>query len=266
MKKITLLFILFLLISVSKAQYRFELYGGIHYGTFGNKSFTGFKDSYNAYYSSRGIIKELNTFKTGQGYQFGGVVNLSPELGFSYSVFNYTGKAVAQFDIGKRHFEQKVKAPILLGFHIGGSKLSFVTKLGIANTAITSYYEYEDGTLSYGKDKTLNGIYISWGFMTEFYFEYRVFQIEKLHTLFVVGGGFSKQYKFGFAQDWNDPRRFDLAGPYPDGLPLDFEQYQNDVANFEIYKGEYTQAMMNSFNVYVQLRIGLGGSLKEEKE
>jgi hypothetical protein len=81
-----------------------------------------------------------------------------------------------------------------------------------------------------------------------------------------VGGGFSKQYKFGFAQDWNDPRRFDLAGPYPDGLPLDFEQYQSDVANFEIYKGEYTQAMMNSINVYVQLRIGLGGSLKEEKE
>lgn len=266
MKKIISLFILFQFMFAANAQYMVELYGGLHYGTFSNKSFTEFKNSYNAYYSTRGIVKELNTFKTGQGYQFGAIVNISPELGFSYSIFNYTGKSFAQFDIGKRHFDQKVIAPILIGFHIGGSKISFVTKLGIANTAITSYYEYEDGTISYGKDKTLNGIYKSWGFMTEFYFEYRVLQIDKLRTVLMVGGGFSKQYKFGFAQDWNDPRRFDIADDYPDGLPLDYEQYQNDVANFEIYKGEYTKAMMNSFNAYVQLRIGLGGSLKEEKE
>jgi hypothetical protein len=255
MNRKLIIILLVLFCNSAKAQI-FTAYAGYNFGTFKNKSFNTFADSYNAYFAGQ-QTKELSKFSTGSGYNFGFGLFITKNFGFSMNILRYTGHASSELETGKRHFKNRIKSA-MFGFPVRFSRLTIHPKLGIANSDILAYFEYKDGTISRGGDKLINGMYMAFGFSGEIAVEINILKLKYL-SLDICGavGGVTGS---GEGTEWSWGRKFTvLTAMYADGLPLDFAAWSESANNMSFdYNGKYVENNAKYINAFINLRFALG--------
>jgi len=261
MKKIVSLFILSLFaIGLQAQESNLEAFGGALIGSTNIGSFKDFAKSYNEYIGSS-VEKELPGLGFGVGYQYGLIYKIDRDvnLGFSLSYLTLYSRAAADLDDGsKRIFRHKYYTPLNGGVFFRSNYLELHLRLGFSQAELESVSEYPDGFQSYGKERTLNGVYKTFGLFAGADASFRVPITKKLSVR--AGGAF-----YGVSgSDYNDPnwyRDVDLNGIYTDYLPVAYGEYmelaaQNnltlyDTENVVKLKGIYYYAFINlSYIIY----------------
>ncbi|HEY6162988.1 MAG TPA: hypothetical protein VI112_17285 [Bacteroidia bacterium] len=229
----------------------FVLYGGPLYGNYSNKYFNQFAESYNNYNAGSGVKTPLKPWGSALGYDIGAAFYLVKGVGFSLGFLGYSAHSVAEFnDGGKRHFKNSVFSPFIFGIPIHFWRISIHPKMGLANCVIDSYYEYPDGTISYGKDKLLNGVYKTFDFCGEITFSVDVITLEHL-KLEVGVSAFGMPGKVETYDDGDWGRNLDING-YPEGLPLDYGAWNSDPFSYDVTA--YVHPRSKIYYAFVNLR------------
>ena len=256
MKKLILL--LFFVPLFCKAQ--LIIYGGPLYGFYGNKSFNQFATSYNTYLTTNnvGISKELKPFNTARGYNFGVGAFITEGLGFSFGFVHFASSTKAEFTDGSsRHFTNTINTPLTFGMMFKGGPVTFHPKFGFAKALIESYYEYPDGTISYGKDKILNGVFTTWDFFGELNLS-----IDLISTDFLLvdigASAYGMPSKRNTYTDWNWGKSLNYTGTYPTGLPIDYVEWSNaGLGNYDVEK--YVHPKSHFYYVFANVKLFIGG-------
>lgn len=132
--------------------------------------------------------------------------------------------------------------------------------LAVGTDKIATYYEYADGTTSFGSDKILNGVY------------------QGTHFNFVAGGQVSygigdglmvyvnAEYIFGCLPgigspltDWHYGKSLDLQQPLT-GIPTDYESFLDTQGDFDYPVDAYVHGDFNGIRLEVGLRFQFGDS------
>lgn len=250
--------------SVGRTQ-MLDVYGGFNFGTFRNKSFNTFVDSYNSYNSSFGTVeKELKPFHTCRGLNFDVAVYPFNDMGigFSYNIMRLRAHTSAELSTGTRHVEQLVRCPLNFGFPIKLGPIVIHPKMGVTNSDFLVYYEYKDGSMSYGGEKLLNGKYSGFGFIGELSLEIDVAPLD-WPVAISVGGSWTGCKAISENTEWNWARSF-TPTYYPSGLPLDYAQWQTTTAaiNYTDYDAGYANGNFMSFYLFINLKLRLGNDFE----
>lgn len=242
------------------AQIAFEFYGGPSFGTFKSKSFNTFASSYNTANTSSGLTKEMKPLRFGSGYQFGAAIWLRGEVGLSTDVHHVSARTSAEFADGtKRLIHYYETVPVDFGVVFGKiDHFKFRLHAGLANEGIESGTEYPDGTVSYGKDRALNGVMRAFGFYggLDFSAKIRLTDFAALELGLSFDGVAGKNELFN---DWNWGKSLDLSMP-PTGLPLDVNAFFADRAagTIDYPIDGYVNASNHMFQVFANLNFTIG--------
>ena len=248
MKKIIFALLLFPSLCFSQG---FVLYGGPLYGNYSNKYFNQFVDSYNNYSSGSGLTRSLSPWGSAIGYDVGASFYLIKNLGFSFGFTGFSATSVAEFNDGsKRHFKNSVFSPLIFGIPMRIWRFNIHPKMGFAKCLLESYYEYPDGTISYGKDKLLNGVYTTFDFCGEITLSFDILDLDHLKLEAGVSA-FGMPGKVETYQDWDWGRSLDVNG-YPDGLPLDYAAWNSDPFSYDVTA--YVHPRAKFYYAFVNLR------------
>lgn len=255
------LFLVVVLLQNAQAQFGFEL--GFRTGIDHSPSFKKFSQSYNSVNKS-GMKKELNNFGIPVGWGLG--VDYTINGFFSSVRFNNINSwTQAKYDSGaKRHFKHtQFLYSVLGGFGVAEEEFNFNASIGLAfgSDRIESYYEYSDGSKSYGREKTFNGVF------SGSHYSY-VGAVTLGKTFEEIGVYIRAEYLFGFfagikshltEHHWN--KKLEILTDFPSGLPTDIEKW-NQMEYIEDYPEEETVAA--DFKG-LRLEIGLRFQLKNDR-
>jgi hypothetical protein len=247
--------------NLSFAQSKLDIYGGANFGTFRNKSFNTFAESYNTYLNAIGteLIKELKPFGTCRGYNAGiAIYPLPVGIGFSYNINHFRSHSFAELSSGKRHVEQIVNSPFNFGFPIKAGPIVFHPKFGVTRSDFKVYMEYSDGNISYGGEKLLNGVYHGFGFIGDFSIEFDLAPEDSPIAL-SFGGSITAGKAIYENSSGNWARTF-TPTYYPDGLPLDYTQWQTTTAtiNYTDYDAGYADGRFLALSFFINVKLKLG--------
>ncbi|MCX6352482.1 MAG: hypothetical protein NTX03_11575 [Bacteroidetes bacterium] len=180
-----------------------HLFGGAGYVYTNNKTFVAFKKVYAAAFDS---IKAQDWHTTTAPYYF--------NIGFSMGITHFIGLSIEYYQTfhketfslnmpeGKefRHIETSYTTPFNFALWIASKKNDNLVNIrfGLVNAALRTYFEYPDGTISYGKEKILNGVYTANGLFAGIDYNIKLYQY-KTHAMFLVAGinGYSTLGPFG---------------------------------------------------------------------
>lgn len=230
----------------------FNIYGGALGGFVRVKDFKQFAESYNAFYGPGGqniLEGELGTFKLGTGYEIGA------SLRFGYLLISYSFVQLeSHVEVGiqggnKRHFTHVLQIPANIGFGYAGRYFYCQFKSGFATPVIECGYEYTDGTISYGRERALNGIYRGTCFSYGLDMEGRL----PIGKFFALRAGVSfMAFSTGNYRDYHSNKSF--MG-YPDQLPIDYGTWQANPAGYD--SNNYVRARGITFFAYGGVSIGI---------
>lgn len=237
-------------------------YGGYNSSFSKHATFDQFRTTYSTY---NGLgSNQLEELK-GWGFHPGGFTIGGHARGkFFGADINYTkvkNRTIAEFANGeKRHFDLK-QSWICTGFEVGPSAERFYFTIeggiGFGRALINCYYEYNDGTLSYGQETLLSGTYSSISISP--YYGVR------------SGIGVTKQLMlvlqathFGSGFDNNRTVMDDIADAgqlsptsYPSGLPLDYGAYVNSSSNYDYGTDNYVKADLKTWKFTVGIEYNI---------
>lgn len=229
------------------SSYGVYFYGGYGFGMTRLGSFKDFADSYNSYYGTSGqdiLDSELKPFRTCSGYMFGGGIRIGP-MCFSMSYVQM--KSVTEVDIkggNKRVFTYGMRIParIGIGFCIPYVIAEFTT--GFGTPYLMAGYQYTDGTISYGRERSLNGIYKTVGFT----FGANVAGKFPIAKIFALTAGFAVDGLWGFGfEDVNWNKIFHYSGSYSQYFPTDIEEWNTNPGSYP----RENAAQANGFSLYI---------------
>lgn len=208
---------------ISHAQLGLE--AGFRIGPVHGKTFSQFADTYSGYWSTllEKPIKGLgmtNGWAAGIDYEISGVYS-------SLRISKVSAHESAKFiSGGQRHFDfSQFLTTFTTGFGMQKEEGSFHVGVGFAlgTDRIETYYEYADGTISYGHDKTLNGIYqgMHFSYLADAGFAYTIFDgIMAYAQLDFLFGNFGKtEWEL---IEWHPDRQLDIFNPGPSGLQTNY--------------------------------------------
>lgn len=192
-------------------------------------SFGEFTDGYNSYYGASGLNildKELKNFGGAYGYRFGMQYHSKMKIGFSVNYEQLVSRTSADITGGgKQHFTHVVRSSSL-GVSTLLNHFRFDFKLGIAAPVIESSYEYADGTISFGREQLLNGIYTGFSFYLGGEFAARFILTPRiaLEGGVAISGNFMGYYE---ESNWRKGEVYvqNYGFVYPNRLPTDFDSY-----------------------------------------
>lgn len=224
----------------------FELFGGAVAGRVNLKSFDAFVTSYNEANRSQ-LDDELDDLGLSTGWQAGVAVHLTDAIGLSFSFMKQNATCSAALDDGTlRHFKHTFYTPLNLGIPITVGVVEIQPRLGFSQAHFRSWTEYEDGTISFGKERLLNGNYRTYGLFGGIDLAVRI-PLGKVFRL-AVGGSFQGVS----GSDYTDPnwaRALDVQTFHPDYLPTDYALWldlaaQNELPSYDVeeavkFKGTY---------------------------
>ena len=220
-------------------------------GTLSNKSFEQFAASYTDYQASTGtVIKGMSGFGYASGYQLGVKIFF-----VSLNYLNIQATGTCEFSNGKRHFRNSMFTPLNIGFPLSllKNRFSFHPKIGVANSRIEAYFEYPDGTISYGNETLMSGIFHTPIF--SYYFGLDVAYKQKITPSHYLELGFSLNAMTGkksFYQDFSHGRVYSIDANYNDQLPLDVAAYFNTNSYDYLISGKgYVNAANRAVQIYV---------------
>ncbi len=165
MNKLIFLLLFFVSIFETNAQKsNFEIYTGYNLYNFGNRSLRRSMRSFEEYWIANGEPNmKVKGYKTAHDFNWGFNYLLSNEKGGSsitgFQHYKFTSKCEAEFAYGSRIFKTITKGG---NVYFGGRNSKGVAMklgLGFANSVIESYFIYPSGAISFGKEKSLNGVY-----------------------------------------------------------------------------------------------------------
>lgn len=161
MNRILLLFFSFFLLNTLQAQVGGGFSVGYRGGMMRSKTFSQFRDGYNELYKAQSE-KGLSGFGLGSGYALNGDINANgfvAALRFSH----YQTKDRIRFNSGgERTFKlEETYFTMAMGGGIQAKRAHFNLTLGmiVGRNEIEGSYQYTNGMVSYGGERTLNGIY-----------------------------------------------------------------------------------------------------------
>lgn len=257
-----ILFAIILLISLQLKAQRgsLEAFGGGILGSTAIGSFKDFANSYNDYLGST-VEKELPGLGFGTGYQYGLLYKMDKNVnvGFSLSYLTLYSRAAAQLDDGSsRIFRHKYYTPLNGGVFFRNNFLELHLHLGFSQAELESVSKYPDGFKSYGKERTLNGVYKTFGLFAGAELSFKIPITEKL----VVRTGASFNGVSG--SDYNDPNWFrdvDLNGIYTDYLPTDYGQFMELAAQNNLTEYDFATKVVKLKGIYYYAFINLNYKL-----
>jgi hypothetical protein len=242
----------------------FGVYAGYNASVSKHATFDQFCTTYSAYNQpGRNIKEEMKPW----GFAMGGMtIGVQARSKFFGADINYTSvknSTVAEFINGeKRHFDLK-QSWVCTGFSLGpNSKHFFLIAeggIGFGDALINCYYEYNDGTKSYGQETLLSSEYHSIS-IAPYYGGKLGITVGK----FTV---FGQATHFGSGFDNNRTVMDDIAdagslGPseYPGGLPLDYGAYVNSTSNYDYGTENYVKADIKTWKFTVGVELTFGNS------
>lgn len=226
----------------SKAQIGGGISAGYRGGIVNWKSFDQFQQSYSAFYKNS-IKKDFTGFKIGNGYAVNGDMTVGAfVLGIRYSRY-YSKNEVSFTSGGKRHFNARQSLlATAMGFGYQGENghIQGTMALLIGNERINSFYEYSDGTKSFGSERGLNGVYdaIRMGWSGRF---------EASYNYFYLAG----EYVFGKIAGIGSP--LDDLFMESNGLPTSYDRWVKDPISYGVE--EFVLPDMNGLRVEFGLRF-----------
>lgn len=236
-------------------------YAGYNVSSSKHKTFESFRTSYNL--ANKGSMsKELQPWGLGIGGKtLGGFIRIK----YFGGEINYTtvrNNNVAEFINGeKRHFDMKqswVCSGIWLGPDFGKFYLMADIGFGGGKALINCYYEYNDGTKSYGQETLLSGQYTSIS-LAGYYGVRAGFTLGHPRLMLTM-----QAIRFGSGFDNNRTSLGDIADAgslspteYPSGLPLDYVAYLNRTSNYDYGSDNYVKADIKTWKFMVGLEFNL---------
>lgn len=257
MKKTVLFAILLLVCLTGKSQQgSLEAYGGGIIGSTSIGSFKDFAESYNSYLGSS-VEKELPGLGFGMGYQYGLLYKMDKKvnIGLSLSYLSLYSRAAAELDDGsKRIFRHQYYTPLNGGVFFRNNFLELHVHLGFSQAELESVSKYPDGFQSYGKERTLNGVYKTFGLFAGADLSFHVPLSDRLS----VRAGASVNGVSG--SDYNDPNWFrdlDLYGIYTDYLPTEYGEYMDLAAQNNLTEYDFDTKVVKLKGIYYYAFINL---------
>ncbi len=149
--------------SLSAQKNAVDFYGGYTFVSFKHPTFDQFVETYNAA-NSADLIKPLTRFGTATGFEVGGQYRLFGIFG-NVSYEQISSSVSAELKLNEsRNFDFKNHFFIVeFGFSLGDERFSIIPNIGLnaGRETIDCYYIYRDGTISYGQDTRMSGVYSS---------------------------------------------------------------------------------------------------------
>lgn len=240
-----------------KAQ--FGVWGSYTMASVKYGSFDQFRASYNKVNGST-MKKDMPDFGLSSGFSLG--INVRVHAFYAeLSEDMLRGKTFAEFTNGEqREFELR-QSLTSGGFGLGYGWSSFyiyvIGGLSAGDILVNSSFIYNDGTQSFGMEKTLNGH--SHGFSLGGYYGVTSCIPIVKHVKVMLRAahfGFSKYDSKYALSDLNSGRSLTVySGPYPDGIPTDYEAY---LAQGFSYDGGYVGTDMKNWRFFAGLQIEFG--------
>jgi len=261
-----ILVIIILLTFSFPAFSQFGVFGGVRTGWATSKTFNRFKQTFNSYLTDV-TEKPLGSFGPSIGYGFGTDYEVGGLLvGFRANTIASTAR-IKYTDNAKRHFDFDQFLTVTY-FGIGNNSESsfYGLTFGLAagNDKITSYFEYSDGTTSYGSEKYLNGIYDAIHMSGAITAQGGVAITDNVLVYGLAELIFGNiPDAFGCLYDDHHHRSLDPFTEYPTGLPLDYEEYMELMGSFDYGVEDYVKADFSGLRFEIGLRIQFGNEIGE---
>lgn len=223
-------------------------YGGYSYGMMRVKEFKTFAASYNSFYGPGGqniLDSDLESFRSCRGYIFGGGIHIGPMiLGVSTAHLVST----TEVDIkggNKRVFTHVMRIPAKMDIGFGNKYISGTFSTGFGSPYLMVGYQYNDGPISYGGERSLNGIFKS----TCITYGVNIAGKIPFAKIFALTIGFSFDAYRGFEyEDVNWNKIFWLGSPsYSQYMPTDVAEFSNSPSAYPLEKAMKSRG----YNLYV---------------
>lgn len=247
--------LLFLLVAAHVAAQDdgyFTLWGGPQAGAVKMPTFDEFATSFNTV-NQADLSSELGSFGIARGFQVGGTYMLTKGIGFSLSYQQLRSNASARFTDGSsREFQLDVFTPINGGILFRVKRFDIQPRLGFCEAYMRTWTEYEDGTVSFGNERALNGTYRTFGLFAGLDLAMRIKLSNSMQL--GVGAGWCGVSGSEFIEP-NTARRVDTEPVYPISIPTDWERWLalravNDLPSYDVdeyvdFKGSWYYAFVN---------------------
>ena len=241
----------------------FGLYIGYNTSSTKHATFEQFRTSYNEYQKAlNNIDHELQPWGIGVG---GVTIGGAARSRFFSAHINYASiknSTYASFPNGEeRHFKLK-ESVVCTGFGAGfaGEKIyaHVVGGIGFGDSMIKCYYQYNDGTKSYGQETQISGSYHSISIAPYYGINMGFAPAKRDYRVFLA----AVHYGSGF--DNNRTVMDDIASSkslapveYPSGLPLDYGAYQTSTSNYDYGTNNYVKGDLKSWTFTIGFEYAL---------
>lgn len=212
-------------------------FGGYGLGMMRVGPFKEFAESYNSFYGPSGqniLDSEIKPFRTCAGYVFGGGIHIGP-MSFNISYVKMESSTSVDIKGGnKRVFTHAMRIPARIGIGFDNKFVMAEFTTGFASPYLKVGYQYYDGRISYGRDRSLNGIYKT----TAFTFGVNVMGKLPFAKIFALSAGLAVDGFWGFEyQDTNWNKIFWMGSPgYSQYMPTDVNEWSNNPSAYPMDK------------------------------
>lgn len=234
-----------------------NLWGGGLAGGISLPSFGEFRTSFdrvNAGFAT-GKFEDLSMTR---GWQVGLSVMLNEHLGVSLSYMTHRSSTTVSFTDGSsRTMQHDLYTPLTGGIHIIAGPVVIHPRFGYCTAQMRSWTEYPDGTVSYGNERLLNGMFRTYGLFAGSDLGLRIKFSEAFGM--VIGGGW---YAVS-GSDYDEPntaRIMDTEPVYPISIPTQWDRWlelrdANDLTSYDV--NDVVKLKGSWYHLYVNLSIDL---------
>lgn len=235
----------------------FTLWGGPQAGVVKMPTFDEFATSFNLV-NQADLSSELGSFGIARGFQVGATYMLTKGIGFSLSYQQLRSNASASLKDGSaREFQLDVFTPINGGFLFRVKRFDIQPRLGFCEAYMRTWTEYDDGTVSFGNERALNGTYRTFGLFAGIDLAVRIKLSESMQLS--AGAGWCGVSGSEFIEP-NTARRVDTEPAYPISIPTDWERWLqlrdvNDLPSYDV--DDYVELKGSWYFAFVNLTVDL---------
>jgi len=209
----------------------FTLWAGPQIGVLNMPDFDTFAESFNRVNKNE-LASELEGFGITYGFQVGATYMLSKSIGFHLSYRHHRTSVSADFTDGStRRFQHDLFTPLNGGLLVRIKRIDIQPRLGFCEAYIRSSTEYADGTVSFGTERRLNGVYRTFGLFAGLDISGRITLSDRMQL--GIGAGWCAVSGSDYTEP-NVSRTVDTETVYPIGLPTDWQRWLDVVAANEL--------------------------------
>jgi hypothetical protein len=161
--------------------------------------------------------------------------------------YRFTNSITAQYGYGSRHFNTITKgATLYIGMRLKHG-MSYKLGMGFGNSVLESYYQYPNGTISFGKERTLNGVYgVTYCANGNFEIAKQIVLLNHIgleaNLVFMTNGFTTEYYDPSYAKGIN-------VDPSYSWIPRNFINFYEALSSGSVYDGKNVAARHNSIGL-----------------